>query len=601
MNKFSKYFAAFASLAVLASCSNDEPGNGGGENKPVEGDAAYMTINLKSANMGSRATEDVESSFFEYGNSDEHAVTSAQFFFFDEAGTYVGKASPWNGGTESNQRPDENIEFRSNTVIVLDNLTGTDYPSYMVTVLNAPDFSAESTLQATAKKLSTWTTTKTTEGKNAFVMSTTSYFQGDETDMHHADLHYYATKVNPGDFRTTPNLDGKDNSIVEIYVERLAAKVELKVNPELANDVKVVEGVKLYKIDATVAGNDNPGTEVGKTDIYVKFLNWGLSFTAKQSHISKNLDGWDFNSTIFDDWNDKGNHRSYYGKSYLYNAFDAKEINKYGFNQIKSTIGEGVEYCNELTRPQSIMAVPGQATSVLVTAQACDENGKPLELVRYRGVLFNKADFLNYSLNALNTGNKLNYWIADESSKTEVEGENGTTITTYTHYTQLSAADVTLGLELSGTGTGKTYVQASAVNIEGKNLFTRELKDGKYEYTAYNGDLKADLNAAFKTLTPAEAFTNGKMFYTIPIEHFGASEKDADPSRTEGYYGVVRNHWYKLDITKLEKMGHGVFNPGTGDETGEIIIPEEPEEYFYLAARVNILSWKIVNQDVELQ
>ena len=47
MKKLNGFLAGFSAIALLASCSNDEPANGGnGENKP-EGELAYMTITIR--------------------------------------------------------------------------------------------------------------------------------------------------------------------------------------------------------------------------------------------------------------------------------------------------------------------------------------------------------------------------------------------------------------------------------------------------------------------------------------------------------------------------------------------------------------------------
>ena len=123
---------------------------------------------------------------------------------------------------------------------------------------------------------------------------------------------------------------------------------------------------------------------------------------------------------------------------------------------------------------------------------------------------------------------------------------------------------------------------------------------------------EADLNAVLSTAQNADtwgksiAYTGGEMVYTIPIEHLNADkttlgdgETNPADQKREGYYGVVRNHWYRITVDSLVKMGHGIFNPGDGSEEnpGEPIIPDEPEDpTYYLGAKINILSWKIVNQ-----
>ena len=91
-----------------------------------------------------------------------------------------------------------------------------------------------------------------------------------------------------------------------------------------------------------------------------------------------------------------------------------------------------------------------------------------------------------------------------------------------------------------------------------------------------------------------EVFKNGAMYYSIPVQHM-VEDGEADKI-VEGEYGVVRNHWYQLSINKVKNIGTGIFNP----EEDEMIKPEIPDTKLYLDATINILSWKVVSQDVEL-
>jgi hypothetical protein len=60
-------------------------------------------------------------------------------------------------------------------------------------------------------------------------------------------------------------------------------------------------------------------------------------------------------------------------------------------------------------------------------------------------------------------------------------------------------------------------------------------------------------------------------------------------------YGMVRNHWYKINVSAINHVGDAVF-----DETVDIPgIPEKNQEY-YLSAKIHVLSWHVVKQDVEL-
>jgi hypothetical protein len=88
------------------------------------------------------------------------------------------------------------------------------------------------------------------------------------------------------------------------------------------------------------------------------------------------------------------------------------------------------------------------------------------------------------------------------------------------------------------------------------------------------------------------------MHYVIPIEHL-AGGKFAftinQPTLNEADYGVVRNHYYNLTINKIENLGTSVYNPAE-----DIIKPTVDNTLYFIGATINILSWKIVNQGVDL-
>ena len=70
--------------AALCACSKDHPADNG---KPVFlGDEAYLNVNIADASSLTRATSG--DSDFEYGK-DEHNVTDADFYFYDENGVLI--------------------------------------------------------------------------------------------------------------------------------------------------------------------------------------------------------------------------------------------------------------------------------------------------------------------------------------------------------------------------------------------------------------------------------------------------------------------------------------------------------------------------------
>ena len=93
-------------------------------------------------------------------------------------------------------------------------------------------------------------------------------------------------------------------------------------------------------------------------------------------------------------------------------------------------------------------------------------------------------------------------------------------------------------------------------------------------------------------VTATKGYAGGKCYYQIPVEHLGTvgSGSPATPN-----YGMVRNHWYKINVSGINHVGDAVF-----DTEVEIPgIPEKNQEY-YLSAKIHVLSWHIVEQSVEL-
>lgn len=126
-----RLFLTLAAGAALCACSKDDADS---QKTPVfTGDTAYLNVRISDAATRASAGDPNE---FENGSANEHAVSDAKFYFYDANKAFVTQASVWNGGTPV--AGNDNIEFNGNSVVVLRGLTGTSFPKYMVTVLNAP-------------------------------------------------------------------------------------------------------------------------------------------------------------------------------------------------------------------------------------------------------------------------------------------------------------------------------------------------------------------------------------------------------------------------------------------------------------------------------
>lgn len=643
MNKYFKHIMGVAAVAMLASCSSDEPALGGENGNQPAGDVAYMAVRIQSASDTRAAAS---GGFQDATLANEKDVLGAKFYFFDENGNYVMDASvydpaptmtPDTSDNGENNGPSANnkIEFKSSNILVLDKLTQSGYPKYMLTVLNAKDFEPKSTLKATAESLYDYSYVNTVGTTNTeyFVMSTTSYFNdGTTTNNNHVDKDnttnvdsYYVTVLESDNFKTTVT-EAQDTYPVDVYVERLAAKVNVKFDQTYsAQDGDVTAKLdgktyNFYKLETSVAGtgngdeNDNPAAT---SDLYVCVQGWALNATSNKSYLCKQLDlNW-ANNAPFADWNAPARWRSYWGKGTSYGRTPNEgagdtDITYKTVAQLKAVEATDNQYCNENTNDAVLAgdkighiftqktetATPlidsRFATHAVIHTVVCtiSENAAgekiatPVDLVNYRGLYYTDKAFKDYILSTLaNSAAGLNYWLADGTTT----AEDGTETT---KYRQVGAQDLTF--EKEGTDLGKCELVLNLA--KGTTLYAKSKNaEGKDTWTAI---ADADNNLANRVETTGlTRATGGHTVYYLPIEHLAATA-NAESKQVEGYYGVVRNHWYNITITDFKKLGHGIFDPENGSETLKPNGPEDP--LYYVGARINMIPWHIVNQSSEL-
>lgn len=601
----SKLFYGLFVCAVFYACSNDVTEDISDDSPKVfTGDEAYISVRLSDAgSIQSRATS--EDPGYEYGSDNEHSVANAYFYFYDENGVFVSEGSAWNGGNASTGTPAGNIEFKSNTVVVLKGLNEKNYPKYMVTVLNRPsNFAAPSSLQEMEKTLSDKSAVGIQDGSGKFVMSTTSFKHDDSNNLANK---YFVTEVEEANFSLEPITEELDKipNPVTVYVERLATKVTLKVSNSLTPVTIDGKTGNYYKVKATVAGEDNSGSNIAAEDLYVELLGWKLNATAKHSNIVKNInESWTDQALGFT-WNKPSDFRSFWGKSFNYgnitdytypktaaNYDGDKEGYPLDYVTLNNplSVGTDVAYCAENTNTSAIVSAnfPSAVTSILLKARVCDEKGNALDLVRFNGVLFKETSFIEYILNVMKAKGNWNVWIktSEEGAKEDV-------------YREVGVGDV----ELVNIADGKVKVQLTAatkaLTLYSRTKATNEQEKDTYTEIADKSTIDNGL-ATECTNGNANGYKEGLMYYNIPIEHLNNTDNTVTDGKTtipEAKYGVVRNHHYVVTINKLENIGKGIFNPD------EVIVPgdsDDDKKTYYVGANINILSWKIVSQDVEL-
>lgn len=563
---------------ALCACSNDESGIIPNDTPNVfTGDKAYIKVRLADAGTLARAQE----GDFEYGTN-EQSIKNASFYFYDADGVFVTQGDVWTDGSASTTTPAGNIEFASNNIVVLKGLDKKSYPRYMVTVLNKPTgFVHGKTLDEMQTVLADnnaegiyYPATTDNVTTNYFTMSTTSYTETNREK-------HFVTEVNEGNISLEPMTDASAiANTVTVYVERLAAKVTLKVSDNLPKDAN-----GRYPIKVTVAGENNSAGsgDIASEDLYVELLGWKLNATAKKSFMVKNIDAAWMDNDLGFTWNRPTDRRSHWGKSFNYgfsgypeNAAGVPANSEY-LNYVDLENGltalENPAYCAENTNTNTIVTAnfPTGVTSILLKAKVCDANGNALDLVRYNGLLFKQDSFLEYVLNVLQTRNQLDVWYA-----------NGTDEEGNARYTQIGKEYV----KLEHVGDGK--VKVVFTNEHGTSLYAEDGSNcSDQTITALNDDLAS-------ASADAIAYNGGLMYYNIPVEHLNNGDVAENGTIPEAKYGVVRNHHYVVTIDKLEKIGRGIF------DGNEKIVPGDDPDAYYVGAKINILSWKIVSQNVEL-
>lgn len=135
--------------------------------------------------------------------------------------------------------------------------------------------------------------------------------------------------------------------------------------------------------------------------------------------------------------------------------------------------------------------------------------------------------------------------------------------------------------------------------------------------------LKTKLENAIATAindNKVSLYKNGWSYYNVRIKHFGEVEtpwasdgayvtqpgttteqiyKLSDPAWGDnaflGRYGIVRDNWYKLTISAINKLGSATPPSVKGDPTPD----DEIEKEYYISAHVHILPWVLRSQSVE--
>ena len=349
----------------------------------------------------------------------------------------------------------------------------------------------------------------------------------------------YATPLDITNFYTT-GADAKEHP-VKVYVERVAAKVIVK-----ANDTED------HKFLLRTSKDDESPIVINGKNVYAKIIGWDLYNSYAESNLVKNIEDY----TIGINWNDPNNFRSYWatcnGNAALVNEVDYDALDEY-YTHL---------YCGENTRGNDNASL---RTKIFFKAQLQDEDDKAIEVARWFGNDYVGEENL---LKAVKSTISNTYYYSVEGTTTTYESIKWDDLMTVAGGDGENVQAYQVYFKLSEQGEAKTWYQL----VNGKFQLVDDL----------NGELK-------KYISPALLYKEGQTYYYTDIEHLKSASATT--------YGVVRNHIYDVTVKTISGLGTPV-----ADKDITIEVPETPDEdaKTYLAAEINILSWRLVSNEVDL-
>ena len=581
---------ATALMMTVVSCSSSDDITGGNGSGNAEGTTSYIAINLNSVGNAptSRASYDQGSGKYDDGEDKENNITKVRFYFYNADGTsYTLQSAGENGEKPSKnyidykvekggENHDNTVSGTTSAVLVLNGESNVA-PAAMLTVVN-PDVNTDMLGEAPANRWSTMRTEmkglKFNDATNGFMMSNSTYEDGGK------DL--CTTQLTGKTFSSAA--DAK-NSPVDVFVERVNAKVKTTVggaNFEKVTTDVVLDGVNFkdkYKTKDPVgelATIQSDGS-TKKTSVYAYIDAWGLGDEDGQAMLYKQIDvqNWTDATLGFsanNPWSVAAYHRCFWGKSVAFGGTSTNSPVNHPYKDINAEFGKALYTLpNTPTSYGSVYADPMKSylTKIMVAARLAytDEAGNvhSAEICTYKGQKFLGKD-------------NVKKVIARELRTYYKKTTSGSVDT----YKEIEASDIDFSSKVTSTSGLKlqNYQVVADLRSGLTELFLK--KGGSYESVAV-ATVKAEMQQA-----PVDISNFGRTYYYTPIKHLGAKDSKAE-------YGVVRNHSYQVEISSIKGFGTPVYNPDTE------IIPVLPnDDLTYLAAKISVLSWRVVSSKVDL-
>lgn len=568
--KIPKLFPFACVALMMTACASDKDEIGGGT-KPGS-DPQYLAVNI--VNVG--ATPTTRAAEYENGTAGESAIKKVRFYFFNGDGSpYLIKTGVDGGGDKNwlEASPADNtptsgapsqIEKITQTVLVINGVQSAA-PAAIVAVVNPGTVEATtlqnekggdvmrlSELRYSAVGSKFYNKDASTGAVSDFVMSNSVYVNAGED---------VCASLVAG--HVTTSAETAKAKPVDLYVERVVAKVTADVDEtafELGNGTNW---------DAKKYGTKKPVGKSGDYDVYAVIEGWGLANENGKAEVEKQVNKtWADGTLGFTPWTTSDYHRCFWEKSV---AFDAgaganPPVNP-TFNQLNAKMRD-VLYTLPNTPESKVTDLKNNALTKLAVAATlrykdASNNWHYAEICRYNGVSILGIDNL-----------KRQVALTFSQYYTSTDGTN---------YTQLSKDDINFK-DPDATTQQYLVTPTLADAPAGTKYYTKSTTGTTPTFTEVD---KATVLAAIEA-DKAEIRKDGRAYYYVPIKHLGGNGELAE-------YGIVRNHFYKITLSGIKGFGTPVYDPS------KVVVPAVPTyQDTYLAARVQVLQWRVVTQSASL-
>lgn len=574
--KISKLFPFACVALMMSACASDKEEIGSGT-KPGS-DPQYLAVNI--VNVG--ATPTTRAADYENGTTEESTITKVRFYFFNGDGSpYLIKnpgmgveggenknwleASPADDSSTSGT-PSQTEEKITQTVLVINGIQSAA-PAAIVAIVNPETVDAATLKNGGTMRLSElrysavgnnfYKKDADNGAVSEFVMSNSVYVNAGED---------VCASLVAG--HVTTSAETAKAKPVDLYVERVVAKVTADVDN---NAFELGNGTNW---DADKYGTKTAVGKSGDYDVYAVIEGWGLASENGKAEVEKQVDKtWTDGILGFSPWTTSDFHRCFWEKSVALDLGPgANQPVNPTFSQLNAKMHD-VLYTLPNTPESKVTDLKNNnltkfAVAATLRYKDADNNWHYAEICRYNGVSILGIDNLKRQV-ALTFSQ---YYTSTDA----------------TNYTQLSKDDIVFKDPDAST---QQYLVTPTLADDPAGTKKYYTKTNTGTTSTFTEVPKAKVLAAIEA-DKAEIRKDGRAYYYVPIKHLGSTDANADAIAE---YGIVRNHFYKITLSGITGFGTPVYDPS------KVVVPAVPTyQDTYLAARVQVLQWRVVTQNASL-